>query len=81
MCHISANFHLSNGAVLWRINWLSDMSMRGINQSCGMMVNYRYFLDNTTENSKRYLENHHIEASPEIVELGSLKNLKKDTDE
>ncbi|XP_063405322.1 malonyl-CoA decarboxylase, mitochondrial-like isoform X1 [Mytilus trossulus] len=75
-----ANFHLSNGAVLWRINWLSDMSMRGINQSCGMMVNYRYFLDNTTENSKRYLENHHIEASPEIVELGSLKNVKKDTD-
>lgn len=69
-----ANFHLSNGAVLWRINWLSDTSMRGINQSCGLMVNYRYFLDNTTENSKRYLEENFIEASPEIIELANLKN-------
>ncbi|KAJ8315460.1 hypothetical protein KUTeg_007610 [Tegillarca granosa] len=62
-----ANFHLGNGAVMWRINWLADTSMRGLNQSCGMMVNYRYFLDNTMENSRRYLETHYIEAPEELI--------------
>lgn len=74
-----ANFHLSNGAVLWRVNWLGDMSMRGINQSCGMMVNYRYFLDNTTENSKRYLEQNYIAASQEIVELAEIRHSKTES--
>ncbi|KAK3097069.1 hypothetical protein FSP39_006097 [Pinctada imbricata] len=61
-----ANFHLGNGAVLWRLNWRADMTMRGISQSCGIMVNYRYFLNNTEENSRRYLENQHISASQQI---------------
>ena len=52
--------------------------MRGINQSCGMMVNYRYFLDNTTENSKRYLELNYIAASQEIIELAELRHSKKE---
>ncbi|XP_021379839.1 malonyl-CoA decarboxylase, mitochondrial-like isoform X2 [Mizuhopecten yessoensis] len=67
-----ANFHLSNGAVLWRINWLGDMSMRGINQSCGMMVNYRYFLESTEENSRKYLELREITASEEVKEWAKL---------
>ena len=25
-----ANFHLRNGATLWRINWLADLSPRGL---------------------------------------------------
>ncbi|KAJ8315459.1 hypothetical protein KUTeg_007609 [Tegillarca granosa] len=66
-----ANFHLGNGAVMWRINWLADTSMRGLNQSCGMMVNYRYFLDNTMENSRRYLETHYIEAPEELVSIAT----------
>ncbi|KOC65828.1 Malonyl-CoA decarboxylase, mitochondrial [Habropoda laboriosa] len=36
-----ANFHLRNGAVMWRINWLADLSPRGVANSCGIMVNYR----------------------------------------
>lgn len=68
---VSANFHLSNGAELWRINWLADMSMRGINQSCGMMVNYRYFLEGTEENSQKYLELQEIAVSDEVKELAS----------
>lgn len=67
-----ANFHLSNGAVLWRINWLGDMSMRGINQSCGMMVNYRYFLDSTEENSRKYLELREITASDDVKDWATL---------
>lgn len=66
-----ANFHLGNGAMLWRLNWLGDMSPRGLGQSCGMMVNYRYYLDATEQNSLNYLEKKHIETSPEIIALAS----------
>ncbi|OAD58449.1 Malonyl-CoA decarboxylase, mitochondrial [Eufriesea mexicana] len=33
-----ANFHLRNGAVMWRINWLADPSPRGAANSCGIMI-------------------------------------------
>jgi len=41
MILVSANFHLKNGAVMWRLNWLADVSPRGVANSCGMMINYR----------------------------------------
>lgn len=56
---------------MWRLNWLADASMRGLTQSCGMMINYRYFLDTTDENSQKYLENHTIAASQQIIDLAS----------
>lgn len=37
----TANFHLRNGAMMWRINWMADPSPRGVANSCGIMVNYR----------------------------------------
>ena len=37
-----ANFHIRNGACLWRVNWMADPSPRGMEASCGLMVNYRY---------------------------------------
>jgi malonyl-CoA decarboxylase len=37
-----ARFHLSNGARLERINWRANLSPNGVQQSWGMMVNYRY---------------------------------------
>ncbi len=37
-----ARFHLGNGARLERINWMSDLSERGLAQSFGIMVNYLY---------------------------------------
>jgi malonyl-CoA decarboxylase len=36
-----ANFHLRNGAWMWRLNWAADLSARGMKNSCGIMVNYR----------------------------------------
>ena len=36
-----ANFHLRNGAQLWRLNWGADSGERCARQSFGMMVNYR----------------------------------------
>jgi malonyl-CoA decarboxylase len=37
-----AHFHLSNGAKIERLNWAADLSPRGLAQSEGIMVNYRY---------------------------------------
>ncbi|ODM96466.1 Malonyl-CoA decarboxylase, mitochondrial [Orchesella cincta] len=67
-----AHFHLKNGAVMWRLNWLGDESPRGLGQSCGMMVNYRYFLDNCENNSQNYMENQVIQASDQMQHLVKL---------
>uniref|UniRef100_H3AWN8 Malonyl-CoA decarboxylase, mitochondrial n=2 Tax=Latimeria chalumnae TaxID=7897 RepID=H3AWN8_LATCH len=64
-----ANFHLQNGAVMWRLNWMADTSPRGITSSCGMMVNYRYFLEDTSSNSTNYLRTKNIVASEQILSL------------
>lgn len=49
-----AHFHLSNGAVLERVNWLGDTSKKGLRQSAGMMVNYHYKLSEIDDNHERY---------------------------
>ncbi|KAE8733165.1 Malonyl-CoA decarboxylase family protein isoform 2 [Hibiscus syriacus] len=37
-----ANFHLHNGAMVQRINWMADRSEKALSQSAGIMVNYVY---------------------------------------
>lgn len=64
-----ANFHLKNGAVVWRINWLADTSQRGLNNSCSLMVNYRYFLDQIDTNSTQYCSQGTIAASEQVLGL------------
>merc|ERR1711872_599919 len=64
-----ANFHLRNGSCLWRINWLADPSPRGMTNSCGLMVNYRYYLDRLEENSNNYLNNFTIDADNQVTKL------------
>lgn len=66
-----ANFHLQNGATMWRLNWHADTSPRGVANSCGIMVNYRYFLNDTSNNSARYLQNKVISASEQVLGLVS----------
>ncbi|XP_051513118.1 malonyl-CoA decarboxylase, mitochondrial-like [Myxocyprinus asiaticus] len=66
-----ANFHLQNGATMWRLNWQADTSLRGIANSCGIMVNYRYFLQETSANSTAYLQNKVIKASEQVMGLVS----------
>lgn len=61
-----ANFHLRNGAVLWRLNWMGDTSQRGLRASCGMMANYKYNLDQTSDNSKVYIETKKVIASSQV---------------
>ncbi|KAM6946482.1 malonyl-CoA decarboxylase, mitochondrial [Aplochiton taeniatus] len=64
-----ANFHLQNGATLWRLNWQADTSPRGAANSCGIMVNYRYFLQETPANSAAYLQSKAIAASEQVLGL------------
>lgn len=62
-----ANFHLRNGATLWRLNWLSDVSPKGLEHSFGMMVNYRYFPEKTEENNRKYAEEKVIDISEDVL--------------
>src|SRR4051794_16706634 len=49
-----AHFHLSNGARVERLNWLGDISPKGLRQSAGIMVNYLYRLGDIETNHEAY---------------------------
>lgn len=49
-----AHFHLSNGARMERLNWMGDRSARGLRQSAGIMINYRYDLARIDANHEAY---------------------------
>ncbi|CAN5767634.1 malonyl-CoA decarboxylase [soil metagenome] len=63
-----AHFHLGNGAVVERLNWLGDTSANGFRQSYAMMVNYRYKLGDVDANHEAY-SNGRIVASREVRAL------------
>ncbi len=64
-----ANFHLSNGARLERINRLGDTSEKGMKQSAGLMVNYYYDLPKIEKNHEFYITESRINASKEVRRL------------
>ena len=64
-----ARFHLGNGARLERLNWPADLSDRGLRQSGGLMVNYRYDLGDIEKNHEAYAENRAIIATSAIKKL------------
>lgn len=64
-----ARFHLGNGARLERINFLADMSEKGIDQGCGLMVNYRYDIDDIEKNHEAYAESRAVAASTAVKRL------------
>ncbi len=61
-----ARFHLKNGARLERINWLADISDKGLEQSAGMMVNYRYLVGDIEKNHEAYLQGGRVVMSAEV---------------
>ncbi|MGB8274463.1 MAG: malonyl-CoA decarboxylase family protein [Alphaproteobacteria bacterium] len=61
-----AHFHLSNGARIERINWLADRSAKGMAQSAGLMVNYRYDLSEIEANHEAYTGEGRITASSAV---------------
>jgi len=64
-----ARFHLKNGARLERLNLFADMSEKGLEQSCGMMVNYVYDLTKVEENHENYMKEHQIVCSVPVRKL------------
>ncbi len=64
-----ANFHIRNGAEIFRINWEADTSARRIKESFGMMVNYRYVMENIERNNRKYVLDDHIEANENVLNL------------
>jgi malonyl-CoA decarboxylase len=67
-----ARFHLGNGARLERIDWLGDLSPKGVRESAGIMVNYLYRLDDIEENHEAYANTGEVVASNSVKKL--LKN-------
>ena len=63
-----ANFHLTNGARLERINWLADLSEAGMERSYGIMVNY-YDLGAIEKNHEEYVSNGRIVAGRGVWSL------------
>jgi malonyl-CoA decarboxylase len=64
-----ARFHLGNGARLEQINFLADLSEKGLAQSHGLMVNYQYDLDDIEKNHEAFAENRTIVAASGIRKL------------
>jgi len=63
-----AHFHLSNGAIFERINWMADISEQGLAQSYGMMINYLYDLNAIDKNHEQYITNGAIPQSKQILQ-------------
>ena len=49
-----ARFHLNNGARLERVNWLGDLSDKGMQQAAGFMVNYLYDIAQIERNHEAF---------------------------
>lgn len=58
-----ARFHLGNGARLERINVGGNLSARGLRESHGVMVNYRYDLADIEENHEAFASRNTVVAS------------------
>jgi malonyl-CoA decarboxylase len=67
-----ARFHLGNGARLERIDWLGDLSPKGLRESAGIMVNYLYRLEDIEKNHEAYANQDEVAASSAVKKL--LKN-------
>jgi malonyl-CoA decarboxylase len=67
-----ARFHLGNGARLERINWLGDLSPKGLRESAGIMVNYLYRLEDIEKNHEAFANDGEVVASSAVKKL--LKN-------
>jgi malonyl-CoA decarboxylase len=64
-----ARFHLGNGARLHRIHGAADLSIKGREQSAGIMVNYLYDLPKIEEYHEAYFDEGKISVSRAVSRL------------
>ncbi|WP_215908886.1 malonyl-CoA decarboxylase [Phreatobacter stygius] len=74
-----ARFHLGNGARLERLNFLGDVSAKGLKQSHGLMVNYLYALDEIEVNHEAFAEKGVIAAAPAVRQLAPADKSSRST--
>ena len=70
-----AFFHLSNGARLERINAFANKSPRGLEESAGLMVNYRYIPANFESNHEAFIHHQQISVSKKL--LKDIKSIRE----
>jgi len=71
-----ARFHLGNGARIERINPGGDGSVKGMQQSFGVMVNYLYDLDELEQNVESFAREGAIATSAAIRRLARPKQVQ-----
>jgi malonyl-CoA decarboxylase len=64
-----ARFHLGNGARLERVNWLGDLSTKGLAESFGLLVNYKYDTSMIERNHELYTNNGEVVMSSMVKGL------------
>ena len=64
-----ARFHIGNGARLEKIDWLGDVSLKGLRESAGVMVNYLYRLEDIEKNHEAYANQGEIAASSAVKKM------------
>jgi malonyl-CoA decarboxylase len=64
-----ARFHIGNGARLEKIDWLGDLSPKGVRESAGIMVNYLYRLEDIEKNHEAYANQGEIAASSAVKKM------------
>jgi malonyl-CoA decarboxylase len=64
-----ARFHLGNGARLQAVHGAADLSIKGKEQSAGIMVNYLYDLSKIEEYHEAYFDKGQISASRAVTRL------------
>lgn len=66
-----ANFHLSNGATLYNLNYLSNTGPKGMAESYGMTVNYHYDLKKLDDN-RQAMRSGQVSVAPQLERMLSL---------
>jgi malonyl-CoA decarboxylase len=64
-----ARFHIGNGARLEKIDWLGDVSPKGLRESASVMVNYLYRLEDIEKNHEAYANQGEIAASSAVKKM------------
>jgi len=61
-----ANFHIRNGACVWRVNVDGDTSPRGWTSSYSLMAHYRYSLERLQQNTELYAHEKRVDIGHKV---------------
>ena len=71
-----SRFHIGNGAVLEKINFMGNESEKALNESLGLMVNYLYDINNVEKNHEKFVLDKELNASKNLIkQFSKLENI------